>query len=161
MPLMTPSLFTKCRVEDEVNESEKVINRKLLQIWFTYQKLLDAGAQFVAGSVCIIDAAFNTNKARMPIVVAVGMMSNGKTFPLAFSYIRSEDHKLYSFFWESLKEHWPAETAPPVVVVSDQAPAILSLIRERLPHAWHQICEWHAVEAICAKIRKWHKIHEI
>ena len=97
----------------------------------------------------------------MPIIVAVGIMSNGKTFPLAFSYIRSEDHESYSFFWESLMEHWPTWTTLPQVIISDQAKAILSSMKEHLPNAWHQICEWHAVKAICAKFRRFHTNKEI
>ena len=151
----------RCRIEDEVDEVGKIKSRKLVQIWFTHPKLLEAGARFVAGSVCIIDATFNTNKARLPIIVAVGVLSNGKTFPLAFSYCRSEDHESYSFFWASLKEHWPTETAPPAVVISDQAGAILSSLKEEFPEAIHQICEWHAVEAMCTKFRQYHTNLEI
>ena len=88
----------RCRIEDEFDESGTILSRKLVQIWFTHPKLLEASARFVAGSVCIIDATFNTNKARMPIIVAVGVLGNGKTFPIAFSYCKAEDHESYSFF---------------------------------------------------------------
>lgn len=139
----------------------KVISRKLLQIWFTHPKLLEASAQFAAGLAYIIDATFNTNKARMPIIVAVGILANGKTFPVMFSYCRGEDHAAYAFFWESLKEHWPVGTALPSVVNSDQATAILSSLTEQLPMAIYQICEWHAVEAMCTKFRQYHTNLEI
>ena len=39
----------------------------------------------------------------MLIIVAVGILANGKTFPIAFLYYRAEDHELYAFFWKSLK----------------------------------------------------------
>ena len=41
----------------------------------------------------------------MPIIVVVEVLLNGKTFPIAFSYYKAEDHAAYAFFWESLKEH--------------------------------------------------------
>ena len=146
----------RCRVDSEVTESGKVISRRLIQIWFTHPKLLQLSAAYIAGSVCIIDATFNTNKARLPIIEAVGVLSTGKTFPVAFSYCRGEDHASYTFFWESLRAHWPTGAAPPAVVISDQAGAILSSLKEQFPETQHQICEWHAVEAICAKFRQSH-----
>ena len=151
----------RCRVKEEVNDTGKMVSRKLLQIWFTHSKLLALGARFVAGALCVIDATFNTNKARMPIIVAIGIMNNNATFPLAFSYCQAEDHESYAFFWESLKEHWPPGTAHPFVVVSDQAQSILSSLKEQIPEARHQICEWHAVEAMCAKFRDFHTNLEI
>jgi hypothetical protein len=47
------------------------------------------------------------------------------------------------------------------VVVSDQALAILSSLKQEIPTATHQICEWHAVEAMCAKFRQFHTNLEI
>ncbi len=151
----------RTRVEEEVNQSGTVISKKLVQIWFTHQDLLDASARFVAGSLCVIDATFNTNKARLPIIVAVGILNNGRTFPIAFSYCRGESHEAYSFFWESLKEHWGSGVAAPAVILSDQAPAILSSINEQFPESQHQICEWHAVEAMCVQFRTLHTNQEI
>jgi hypothetical protein len=151
----------RCRIDDTYDEAGQVISRKLVQIWFTHLSLIEASAQFVAGSVCIIDATFNTNEKRLPFIVAVGILSNGKTFSIAFSYCRAEDHESYAFFWESLKAHWPVGTVPPAVVVSDQAGAILSSLQEQYPDIIHQICEWHAVEAMCAKFRQFHTNFEI
>src|SRR5258708_4040274 len=68
----------RCRVEDLFDEGGNIIHRKLVQIWFTHQKLIDAAARFVGGSVCIVDATFNTNKAQLPIIAAVGILNNGK-----------------------------------------------------------------------------------
>lgn len=142
------------RVQEELDETGKVISRKLIQIWFTHPKLLQESARFVAGAVYVVDATFNTNKVKMPIIVAVGVLNNGKTFPIAFSYCRAEDHESYSFFWASLKKHWPPGTVQPVIIISDQAGAILSSIDEQFPGVQHQICEWHAAEAIFAKFRQ-------
>jgi hypothetical protein len=92
--------------------------------------LLDGAARFVSGSICIIDATFNTNKARMPIIVAVGILNNSQTFPIVFSWCSSESQESYTFFWQSLKAHLPKDCIPPNVVISDQAAAILSSIDE-------------------------------
>lgn len=156
--LDTAEFIHRYRVEKEYDaaDPDKVVSKKLIQIWFTHPKLIQIGARYAAAAVCIIDATFNTNKARMPIIVAVGVLANGKTFPIAFSYIGAEDHESYVFFWQMLKEYWPFGTAMPSIVVSDQGGAILSSIKQELPQAQHQICEWHAVEAMCAKFRQFH-----
>ena len=151
----------RCRVRDEVDESGKVVSRKLIQIWFTHPKLITAATRYVAGSVLIIDATFNTNKAQMPIIVAVGVLPNSKTFPIAFSYCRAEDNDLYSFFWQSLKEFWPAGVAEPAVVISNQGGAILSSLKKEYSEVQHQICLWHAAEAMCAKFRNFHTNIEV
>jgi hypothetical protein len=110
---------TRTEVKTVMRDDEEVLERKLAQIWFSHPKLLTAAALYVVGSVCVIDATFKTNNANLPIIAAVGILPNDTTFPIAFSYIRAEDDESYSFFWQSLKDHWGAETAAPVVVVSD------------------------------------------
>ena len=91
----------------------------------------------------------------------MGILSNGRTFLVAFSYVRREDHESYAFFWESLKEHWPTQAAEPIIVISDQAPSILSSLEEQLPMAKHQIYEWHVVKAMLKRFRKSHTNTEI
>ena len=85
-------------MEDTFDDAGKVVSRKLIQIWFTHQKLLDNAARYIGGCVLVVDATFNTNKARLPIIAAVGVLANSKTFPIAFSYYRSKDHTSYTFF---------------------------------------------------------------
>lgn len=118
-------LVYRTRVDDQLDETGNVVGRQLFQIWFTHLTLIRQSASAVVGSVCIVDATFNTNKAALPITIAVGVLSNGKTFPIAFFYCQAEDHESYAFFWGSLKDHWSVEAAPPTVVVSDQAGVIL------------------------------------
>jgi hypothetical protein len=144
------------RAKDVLDDSGGITSRKCQQIWFSHPDLLKVTARFVAGSLCIIDATFNTNNLRMPMIVAVGVMNNEKTFPIAFSFCPGESTESYSFFWESLKLHLPKDTAPPGVVISDQAGAILSSIERLLPGTSHQICTWHAAEAMCAAFAKFH-----
>jgi hypothetical protein len=152
---------TRTEATTVIRDGEEVPGRKLTQIWFSHPKLLKAAALYVAGSACVIDATFKTNNANLPIIAAVGILPNDTTFPIAFSYTRAEDDESYSFFWQSLKDHWGDETAPPAVVVSDQAPAILNGLEAQFPESHHQICEWHAVEAMKVRFRKDHTHREI
>ncbi|OQV08491.1 MULE transposase domain-containing protein [Cladophialophora immunda] len=152
--LQNEEFVYETRLQEVVNETGQVVSRKCLQIWFSHPDLLKATSRFVAGSVCIIDATFNINRLRMPIIVAVGVLNIGKTFPVAFSFCPSENHDSYTFFWESLKLHLPEGSVAPAVIISDQAKAIHLSINECFPSARHQICSWHAIEAMKAKFRR-------
>ena len=143
----------RLRTEPVVDEEDVVIGRKLIQIWFTHPILLKAAGRYTSGLVYIINMTFNTNKLRLPIIQAVGVLPTDRTFPIFFSWSPKEDHWCYSFCWESYREH-QQHVAPVEVCISDQAPAILSALSEQMPLTTHQICAWHAVEAMCVAFRK-------
>ncbi|KIW76937.1 hypothetical protein Z517_09381 [Fonsecaea pedrosoi CBS 271.37] len=88
----------------------------------------------------------------MPVIVAVGVLDTGKTFPVAFSFCPGENDASYTFFWESLKLHLPGIAAP-AVILSDQQPPINPSTTKYFPSTGHQICEWHAVEAMETRFR--------
>jgi MULE transposase domain len=60
--------------------------------------------RFVADFVMVIDGTFNINSLRLPLLIIVGVINLGKTFPLIFSYCPSESKESYDFFFRSLKE---------------------------------------------------------
>ena len=71
------------------------------------------------------------------MIVAVGILNSGKTFPIAFSFCPGESHDYYAFFWDSLKLHLSRGVISSVVVISDQAKAILSATTQYFPLARH------------------------
>jgi hypothetical protein len=94
------------RTKQDIEEdgTGKVISRKLTQIFFAHRKQLDAAKRFVSGWLLVIDGTFNTNKLRLPLLVIVGVLNTGDTFPVAFSFCPSESKDAFDFVWESLKE---------------------------------------------------------
>lgn len=70
-----------------------VIGRKLIQVWFTHRRLMEATGRFVSDFCVYIDGTFNTNKLKMPLLIAVGQLNSGKTFPIAFSWCPDEDEE--------------------------------------------------------------------
>ena len=52
----------------------------------------------------------------MPILIAIGVLNLGRTFPIAFSYCSSELETSFSFFWESLKAYCFEKEANDLVV---------------------------------------------
>ncbi|KEF50808.1 uncharacterized protein A1O9_13138 [Exophiala aquamarina CBS 119918] len=89
-----------CEFRSEVYEDEegKVVGRKLIQVWFTHPKLMSYTKRFVSDFIIYIDGTFNTNKLKMPLLIAVGQLNSGKTFPVAFSWCPEEDEASYTFF---------------------------------------------------------------
>jgi hypothetical protein len=150
----------RTRVKIEENDVGKPIDRKMLQIWFTHRQQLDAAARFCSDWLLIIDGTFNTNKDRLPLLIAVGVLNSGKTFPVYFSYCPSESDESFSFVWDSLKvecfkpdQNLPAPP-PPRIFLGDQAGGLISSVLKHFPDAQVQSCDWHAVEAMKERFRK-------
>jgi hypothetical protein len=53
----------------------------------------------------VIDGTSNINKDRLSLLVAVGVLNSGKTFPICLSYCLSESAESFAFVWDSLKEN--------------------------------------------------------
>jgi len=147
------------RVEVYTNEQGHFSGRKLIQAWFTHPKLMHASQRFISDFYLVIDGTFNTNRLKLPLLVAVGQLNSGRTFPAAFSWCPEEDEASYSFFWQCLKDHCfnrpnEAPCAPPRVIMGDQSKGLTASIPKAFPQAKQQFCDWHAVEAMIAKMRQ-------
>ena len=59
----------------------------------------------------------------MPLLIAVGVLNSERTFPVAFSYVPSENEESFTFFWDSMKaecfisEEELPPTPPPRVIL--------------------------------------------
>jgi hypothetical protein len=149
----------RCRVEVEEDPERNIISQKLTQIFFLHPRQITLAQRFVAGFVLLTDGTFNTNNLRLPLLIAVGITNSGKTFPVAFSYCPSEDKDSYDFFFQSLKaEVFKGDIEMMKVVVADQAAGLIAACDcpnpKLLPGVQLQHCNWHAVEAMKAKISK-------
>jgi len=107
---------------------------------------LETTKRFVADYLCVIDGTFNTNNLRMPILIAVGVLNSGKTFPIAFSFCPSESEDSYAFFWECLKSYCFQDkdeeaAVPPRIILGDQAGGIFTSVPKAFPNAIVQICD--------------------
>jgi hypothetical protein len=155
----------KTRVSISCDSLGRDISRKLLQIFFTHPKLVEATVRFVSGFLLSVDGTFNTNSFRLPLLIAVGILNSGHTFPVAFSYCASESEEAITFFLDSIKEFCfspgcggtPAGTAPipPAVIIGDHAGGLKSAIPKVFPPSTTtaQACDWHAVEAMVKHFR--------
>ena len=157
--LVDKGFIYKNRVKIEEDLKGKEVGRKLIQIWFIHPRLMDITRRFVSDFILVIDGTFNTNKERLPLLIAVGVLNSEKTFPIAFSWCPSEDKVSYVFFWECLKEYGferlgEPHTVPSRVILGDQNGGLTASIPNVFSDAQQQFCTWHAVEAIYRKLRE-------
>jgi hypothetical protein len=149
-----------CETRSEVLEDKQgnVIGRKLIQAWFTHPKLMSTSQRFISDFCLIIDGTFNTNRLKLPLLVAVGQLNSGKTFPIGFSWCPEEDEASYTFFWKCFKDHcftrpFEPSCAPPRVIIGDQSKGLTASIPGAFPDAKQQFCDWHVVQAMEKKMR--------
>ena len=147
----------RTRVEEFLDQSGAVINRKLLQIWFIHPAAILLAQRFCAGQLLVVDGTFNTNKLRLPLLTSIGITNTGKSFPIALSYCPGETAASYDFFFESLRsEVFNQGVSEPGVVLGDQAAGLISSIdvHDSMPNSQLQFCIWHAAEAMKTRWRK-------
>jgi len=143
------------RVSEELDEEDQVIARKLTQLFFAHREQLEAAKRFVSDWLVVIDGTFNTNKDRLPLLVVVGVLNSGRTFPVCFSYCPSESAESIGFVWEALKLEVfiPGKVPPPRVVLGDWAAGLIKSVPLAFPDAYFQGCDWHAAQAML----KWYR----
>ena len=149
------------RTEDSYEEQRdgtlKLSDQKLVQIFFYHPECVHLAQRFTAGHALIVDGTFNTNKLRLPLLVAVGITNEEKTFPIAFSFCPGETAESYNFFFDCLRSDiFTDGVVEPKVVMGDMGAGLLSSIDtfNSMPHSSFQICSWHAVEAMLAYFHK-------
>lgn len=126
-------------------------------IFFYYHKALPLIQRFCSGYLLLVDATFNTNKDRFPLLITAGITNKKRTFPVAISYIPGETVEVFSFFFECLRDKIFTDGIPEFsVILSDQTKGLILAVDtlKCLPNSQLQFCNWHAVEAITAKFRK-------
>ena len=135
---------TRVRVEEDGEGN--VVKRQIVQLWFAYREQLNVAARFCSDFLLVIDGTFNTNKERLPLLIAVGVLNSGHTFPVCFSYCPSESEESFMFVFESLREecfksklHLPAPP-PPRVILGNQAAGLIAAVPKAFPDCQIQHC---------------------
>ena len=55
----------------------------MVQLWFAHREQLNIAARFCSDFLLVIDGTFNTNKERLPLLIAVGVLNQVIRFPYA------------------------------------------------------------------------------
>lgn len=98
------------------------------------------------------DATFNTNATKLLLFVAVGVTNTNMTFSAALSFATAESEEAYRFFFDVLNEQLWDDCPPPRVNLADQGKGLIAALPIKLPDCQLQLCSWHAVQNIRARV---------
>ena len=89
-------------------------------IFITSPALSTLAKRFVSDWMMEVDATFNINSLRMPLLVCRGITNTGRTFPFALTFIMSESQGAIDWMFKCLNslifnDDWPH----PRIVISD------------------------------------------
>ena len=95
-------------------------------------------------------------------MTATAVTNEGKTFPVAFSFIPGETIEAYTFFFQSLRENvFTGDCPEPAVVLTDAAAGMMSAVTKgAITNSQFQLYIWHVTEVILTWIKKKRYTHE-
>ena len=92
------------RDEVDKNNGGKIVRRTLTNVFFWSSESVPFAGRWAAGHCLLLDATFNTNRDRLPLLIAVRITNEGVTFPIAFAFIQGETAEAFTFFFKCLRE---------------------------------------------------------
>ncbi|KAE8212659.1 hypothetical protein CF319_g9240 [Tilletia indica] len=123
---------------------------RLEGIFFAHPKGLELLRRF--GTILVIDATYNTNQHRLPLLHFVGVTSSNLTFTAALAFLPDESTITYTWALSALRNMVP-EWTPDVVVTDDDA-ALGAALHLTLTHQWSHIhCQWHVRQNVVKEAR--------
>ena len=141
--------------------------------FFTSPEQIKMARQFASSFVLVTDATFNTNENRLPLSVIVAVTHIMTSFPVAYCYVKSKSETSFLFLGESMKDlFFYDQCRGPRIVLGDFAAGLIAAFTKKLsPSTMEyemsfkldamdstdcllQHCNWHAAEAIKAKLTK-------
>lgn len=117
-------------------------------LFFTHKRMIDLLSHF--GAVLALDATYEMCKHNIKVVQLIVLLPWGAAMPVAFGLLEEETEVMYTWLLEHLYE-LRAEKLKFDVIMSDNATAVRSAIRNIYPQAKTLLCHWHATENIMAK----------
>lgn len=90
-------------------------------------------------SVLMIDSSYKTSRYQMPFFEIIGVTSTGKTFTVAFVFMKAEIEEHYTWALNQLKTIYEPNALPSVFVTS-RVNALINAINTVFPKADHLLC---------------------
>ena len=128
--LTTAGFHIRSRWSNKLNEDRSIMIKQLEQIFFINENQIQLGRRFISDFVRECDATVSNNLLRMLLTNIVGITNAGRTFSLAFSFIRSESAENFDFIFSSLDELVFYNVPRPQIVLSDQAKGFIKSLAE-------------------------------
>ncbi|KAE8219630.1 hypothetical protein CF326_g8915 [Tilletia indica] len=113
---------------------------RLEGLFFAHPRGLELLRRF--GTVILIDATYNTNQHRLPLLHMVGITSSNRSFTVALAFLPDETTMTYSWALSALQQLAP-DWNPDVVVTDDDAALGAALLNTLTSPYAHIHCQWH------------------
>ena len=144
-----------CRMELTSNRDGEVIKRQLQQVWFALDEQIQLAQRFIADFTMLSDGTFSTNDLNLTLNTMIGVTNTGHSFPAVQSFARSEAALNFDFIFQCNQDFiFTGKIPPPRVIISDQAPGMISSLPNYLPTAILQFCDWHIQQNIKSRLLK-------
>lgn len=104
------------------------------------------------GRVLVLDCTYKTNRYNLPLLHIVGRSPLGKTYQACFAFINDETELSYVWALERLKEYYPPDSGPEVLV-TDAEQSLGNAIKRVFPRAKHLLCTWHIYRCVHRKLK--------
>jgi hypothetical protein len=77
------------------------------------------------------DSTFSTNSLRLLLLACVGITNTGMTFPVSYSFIRSEARDAFLFADKCMQQFvWRNNCPPPAIGITDQEAGYISVLAQ-------------------------------
>ena len=129
---LTQRRFELCMVINDQDES-------LTKLIFINQEMLNNYFQY--NDVVLIDSTYKTKKYSYPLVIISGANNEGKNIIFEVAFINDETQAIYKWILNSFSNLM--ESVHPIVIISDQDLAIMSVMQDVFPYIVHFLCKWH------------------
>ncbi|KAK9074978.1 hypothetical protein SSX86_003297 [Deinandra increscens subsp. villosa] len=104
---------------------------------------------FSFGDVVGFDATYRTNGVGMIFVPFTAIDNHNRNVTIAGALIDSETTETYKWLLTRFKLAFSYE---PMVVVTDQDPAVMKVVDEVFTNSRHRLCMWHVMQKVTAKV---------
>ncbi|GKA10244.1 FAR1-related sequence 5-like protein, partial [Tanacetum coccineum] len=101
------------------------------------------------GDVISFDATFRSNKYKMVFVPFTGIDNHHRSVTLAAALLSNETAESYGWLLRAFKKAFGRE---PMVVVTDQDPAMKIAVEKEFCNSRHRFCMWHIMEKLSTKV---------
>ncbi|KAM4067420.1 MULE transposase [Hirsutella rhossiliensis] len=117
-------------------------------------------------SSCLqIDATYNVNCYKMPLVTVVTVSSERTSMPICYGLLNNEQFASFEWFLQQLSRFRRAgNISPPEVIITDKDDQLRDAIRQIFPDTQLQLCVFHINSNVVLYIKKWWmqaKSHEL
>ncbi|KAI3912373.1 hypothetical protein MKX01_038435 [Papaver californicum] len=147
MKLLEEYHYVEWHIKDEETDEVKDI------IW-SHPDSIQLAKSFP--SVLMINSTYRTSRYQMPLSEIIGVTSTGKTFTVAFLFMKAEIEERYTWALSQLKTIYEPNALPSVFVTSG-VNALVNAIKTVFPKADHILCTFQISRTVMASCK--HEFH--